>query len=334
MDGVTGEVVGIRWRCTSVATNSGETVVIPNVQLMKNRVMVLSRRGDERIYQRRDIEFGVSYDVPPSRVIDVVEAALARAEIRNVATLPHPSVICTGFGESSINYVARYRLTDLLHDLWTDSEVRLHIRATLARHRMEIPFPRRVMIPGKHADAKEAREHEIEARSETLARLELFAALTEDERRALASELGDLPFVADDVIARQGEAADSLYILARGHVAVYDDSSGGTGARDRLATLSAPAHFGEMALLTGEARSATVIAEDEVLCYRLDKAGFDAIVKARPEVVEAMSRVIVARRAANDARLQALSAEARAGQTSTLTAELVRRIKGFFGVAR
>jgi CRP-like cAMP-binding protein len=189
------------------------------------------------------------------------------------------------------------------------------------------------MIPGRHANAAEAREHEIAARCETLARLELFAALTDHERRALAGELADLPFVADDVIARQGEAADSLYILARGNVGVYDDSSGGTGARDRLATLAAPAYFGEMGLLTGQARAATVIAEDEVLCYRLDKAAFDATLKHRPELVEAMSRVVVARQAANDATLQALSTDARARRASTLTVELVRRIKGFFGIS-
>ncbi len=332
MEGVTGQVVGIRWRCTSVATNNGETVVIPNVQLMKNRVTVLSRRGDERIYWRRDIEFTVSYDVPPSRVIAVVEAALARAEIRNVATTPHANVVCMGFGDSAIHYIARYRLTDLLHDIWTDSEVRLHIQATLARHRMEIPFPRRVLIRGRSPDAVERHEGDIAARSATLARIELFAALTDDERRALASELTDAPFVADDVIARQGEAADSLYILARGHIAVFDDSSGGTGARDRLATLEAPAYFGEMGLLTGQARGATIVAQEEVLCYRLDKAGFDAILKARPELVEAMSRIVVARQAANDARLQALSTEARARQALNRTAELVRSIKVFFGM--
>ena len=67
-----------------------------------------------------------------------------------------------------------------------------------------------------------------------------------------------------------------------------------------------------MGLLTGQARGATVVAESEVLCYRLDKAGFDAIVQARPELVEPLSTVVVARQMANDATLQALSADARA----------------------
>jgi CRP-like cAMP-binding protein len=198
---------------------------------------------------------------------------------------------------------------------------------------MEIPFPRRVLIRGKTPDAQELHEHELTARCETLVRIELFAALTDAERRALANELTDCPYVADDVITRQGEAADSLYILASGRVAVYDDSAGGTGARDRLATLDAPSYFGEMGLLTGQARAATIVAQNEVLCYRLDKAGFDAILKARPQLVEAVSHVVIARQAANDATLHALSAEARARQASNRAADLVRRIKRFFAIA-
>jgi CRP-like cAMP-binding protein len=190
-----------------------------------------------------------------------------------------------------------------------------------------------VLIQGRATDSDEARERELAVRVATLARIPLFGALTDSERRALASELTHCPYVADDAIMRQGEAADSLYVLAHGRVAFYDDSAGGTGARDLLAKLDAPDVFGEMGMLTGQPRGATAIAEGEVLCYRLDKEGFDAILKARPQLVEPMSQVVVARQTANDAKLNALSTEARARQTSSRTAELVRRIKGFFAIS-
>ena len=332
MEGVSGQVVGIRWRYTAIATNYGETVIIPNSQLIKNRVMVLGRRGDERIPWRRDVEFNVSYDDPPSRVIAAVADGLAHAEIRNIASTPPLHIICAGFGENAIRYAVRYWLTDLAHDLWTDSQVRLHVAATLARNGMEMPLPQRVLIKREGTAAPERRERELDARCATLARIELFAALTDAERRALAAELADCPYVKDDVLARQGEPADSLFILAHGRVGVYDDSAGGTGARDHLATLDAPSYFGEMGLLTGQARTATVIAENDVLCYRLDKAGFDAIVRARAELLEPISRVVVARQTANDAKLSALSTDARARAASYSAAELVRRIKSFFAI--
>lgn len=332
IEGLSGQVVGIRWRYTSIATNMGETVIVPNSQLIKNRVTVLGRRGDERIPSRRGVDFGVSYDTPPSRVIAAVTDGLAHAEIRNVAAQPPLIVICTGFGDSAIRYAVRYWLTDLAHDVWTDSQVFLHVAATLARHGMEIPLPQRVLIQRNITEAPERHEREMLARCTTLAQIELFGGLTDGERRALAAELADCPYVTNDVVARQGEAADSLFILARGRVGVYDDSAGGTGARDHLATLEAPSYFGEMGLLTGQARGATVIAESDVLCYRLDKAGFDAIVRARTKLLEPMSEVVIARQTANDARLQALSDVSRPRPASYSAAELVRRIKNFFAI--
>jgi len=87
-----------------------------------------------------------------------------------------------------------------------------------------------------------------------------------------------------------------------------------------------------MGLLTGQPRGATVVAQNEVLCYRLDKSGFDAIVRARAELLEPVSKTVVARQSANDAKLHALSAEARARQDSYSAAELVRRIRKFFSI--
>jgi len=332
MEGVSGQVVGIRWRYTSIATNVNETVIIPNSHLIKNRVTVLGRRGDERIAQRRDVEFHVSYDVAPSRVIAAVADGLAHAEIRNVERDLPIIVYCARFDDGAIDYVVRYGLIDLAHDQWTDSQVRLHVAATLARHRMEMPLPHRVLLRGKRSNVEEQRERELGSRAATLARIDLFAALTDTERRVLASELTDCPYVTDDVITRQGEAADSLFILAHGRVGIYDDSTGGTGARDHLATLEAPSCFGEMGLLTGQARVATIVALDDVHCYRLDKAGFDAIVRARAELLDPISKVVVTRQTANDAKLLALSAEARARENSYSAAELVRRIRKFFSL--
>ena len=330
VDTVMGQVVDIRWRYVAVATNSGETVIIPNGNLSKSRVMVVGRRGDKRIPWRREVEFGVAYDVPPARVIAAVEAGLNRAEIPNVAASPQLDVLCHNFGDSAYHYVVRYWLTDFVQDTWTDSQVRLHVAATLARHGMEIPYPHRQLVRPKPAQLRHVRE--AVERGAALAHLDLFAPLTNTEREALAGDLADLPFVTHDVIARQGEPADSLFILARGRVAVFDDSAGGTGVRDRLATLSAPAYFGEMGLLTGQARGATVVAETEVLCYRLQKDTFDAILHARPELVDALSQVVATRQAANDAKLQSLSVDARAKQAVGRRADLVRRIKGFFAI--
>ncbi|HEV8552732.1 MAG TPA: mechanosensitive ion channel family protein [Casimicrobiaceae bacterium] len=335
LDGnVTGEVVSIRWRYTALATINNVTIIIPNAELMKNRVTLLGRRGDQRIPWRRPIEFSVGYEWTPGQVLEVVGAALERAELPFVATEPMAHCVCTGFDSSAIKYVVYYWLTDIKSYLVTDSRVRVHVYAALGRAGMEIPISRSELYlhSGRHQQLTRS-EREQESRVALLRSLELFAPLTEDETHALAAQLIGTPFGPGDIATRQGEPSDSLYILARGQVGIFRDAAPGSPpARQRLATLAAPAYFGEMGLLTGQARTATVAAEAEVLCYRLDKAAFESIIQARPELADAMSQTVAARQAANDATLASLSAEARARATGTRAGELLRKIRQFFGL--
>ncbi len=334
VEGVSAQVVGIRWRYTSLATNAGETIILPNAGLVRNRVTILARRGEERITWRRPIEFGVGYEWAPSRVIAAVEQGLKRAEIHNISAVPPVRCMCTSFGGSVINYTLYYWLTDLSRDLPTDSEIRVHIFAALQREGIEIPIPRNDVFihPARDVRAK-AEQRERDSRVALLASLELFAPLTDEERLALAAELKPAPFVAGDIITRVGEHADSLYILADGKVGIFrEEEEHPSKGRQRLATLGGPSYFGEMGLLTGQARMATVVAEAESVCYKLDKPGFEAILRARPELTEALSMTLASRQAANDATLASLSAEARARATGTRAGDLVRSIKKFFGL--
>lgn len=333
VDGLTGEVVSIRWRYTALATVTNVTIVIPNAMLMNSKVTLLGRRGDERIPWRRPIEFGVGYEWTPGQVLAVVSAALERLEAPFVTVEPKPHCVCAGFDSSAIKYVVYYWLSDLKTYLETDSRVRVHVFAALGRAGMEIPISRTdLYLHSARSMAATTAAKEQGSRVALLRSLELFAPLTDDETQALAAQLRPAPLASGDIVTRQGEPSDSLYILARGDVAIFRDGEHGPQGRKLLAKLRAPAFFGEMGLLTGQARTATIIAESEGLCYRLDKSGFEAIIQARPALAEAISQTVAARQAANDATLASLSAEARAKATGTRASDLVRRIRQFFGL--
>lgn len=332
--GVTGEVVGIRWRYTALATVNNVTIIIPNAQLMNSRVTLLGRRGDQRIPWRRPIEFMVGYEWTPGQVMAVVNTALERVNIPCVAGDPLANCICAGFDANAVKYIVYYWLTDIKLYMVTDSRVRVHVYAALGRAGMDIPISRSdVYLHSARSLHSNRTTQEQESRRALLRSLELFASLTDEETQALAALLIPTPLAVGDVATKQGEPSDSLYILARGKVGIFRDASeDGQPARQRLATLPAPQYFGEMGLLTGQARTATIIAESEVLCYRLDKRGFEAIIRARPEIADAMSQTVVARQAANDATLASLSADARARAAGSRASDLVRRIRDFFGL--
>jgi small-conductance mechanosensitive channel/CRP-like cAMP-binding protein len=331
IDGVTGEVVSIRWRYTALATVSNVTIIIPNQALVTNRVTLLGRRGDQRIPWRRGVEFEVGYEWTPGQVLEVINAAFKGVEIPCVAGDPTPFCVCAGFDAPAVKYIVYYWCTDIRAYLPTDSRVRVHLFAALGRARMEIPISRSdLFLHSGRSVRNNAATREQDARVALLGSLELFAPLTEDERQRLAAQLRPMPFAPGEAIIRQDEQAESLYVLSRGNIDVYNETPG--SPRQRLASVKAPAFVGEMGLLTGQPRRATVLAASEVLCYRLDKGDFEAILSARPELVEALSQTVAAREAANSATLASLSAEARAQATGTRANEIVRRIKQFFGL--
>jgi small-conductance mechanosensitive channel/CRP-like cAMP-binding protein len=330
IDTVTGQVVSIRWRYMAIATNTNETIVIPNASVMKNRITVIARRGEERTPWRRYISFDVEYEHPPARVIAEVERALAHAQIPFVSQEPRPAVGCVGFRDSGVEYEVAYNLTDASQYWAIDSQIRVHLYAALMRQGLGIPFPRRV-VEVRRDERPMFAQREIEHRTAALGAIDLFASLTDGERAALAHQLTTSAYVPDEIVFRSGEPADSLYLLAQGRVEIVAEN--GKGGRHKLATLNAPAYFGEMGLLLGQPRAATVVAAGEAVCYRLDKKGFDAIIHARPVLAEMLAQVLAERQAANDATLHALDAEGRAKRQVGRTKDLMNRIQQFFGLS-
>ena len=225
IEGVTGEVVGIRWRYTALATVNNVTIIIPNASLMNNRVTLLGRRGDQRIPWRRPIEFMVGYEWTPGQVMAVVNAALERVDVPFVASEPAANCICAAFDSNAIKYTVYYWLTDIKQYMVTDSRVRVHVYAALGRAGMDIPISRSDVYLHSARNRQALRSSEEQAyRVALLQSLNLFASLTDDETQALALQLMPTPLAVGDVATKQGEPSDSLYIIARGHVGIFRDS--------------------------------------------------------------------------------------------------------------
>lgn len=294
VDNVSGRVVEIGWRHTAIETRAGETVVFPNGWLMKNHFTVVGSRTDVPKPWRRTVLFHVDWSAPPSAVCEALERSCVDAGIAHVAASPPPSAILvdatSGFGR----YALRYWLLEPRADDGTDSQVRMHALAALQRHnfRLGTPQEERVLIKDNEAHREALRAAEHEKRVDALSRVELFSSLTAEERDAVASHLVYAPFVAGDVMTQQGAVAHWLYLVISGEAEVWRQ---GAGERQRVSVLKPGSVFGEMGLMTGEPRRATVVARTDVVCYRLDKEGFESVLKARPDVAETMSRVLSAR---------------------------------------
>ena len=328
LDDLSGRVTDIRWRSTLVETRNWETVVIPNSVLMKSRVAIVGRRMGQPLQWRRTLNFMVDPGVPPARVITTVNEEMREIEIANVASIPAPSTVLYGFEFGNVRYQLRYFLTDLGEDDLTDSMVRVHLFASLQRAGIRIAEPQHTIhaVTRDEAHAETVRRRELGRRLEMLRRVDLFDALSKEEMAEIAERLSYAPFARGDVITKQGNVAHWLYLIAFGEAEVLFEPP--QGPMQPLGTLGAGQFFGEMALVAGDARTATVVAKTDVECYRLDRASFQSLVLARPEIAEEIAKIIGARRGG----LEQVREAFKVAPAAEIQKDLLARIRRFFGI--
>ncbi len=329
-----GEIEGlvreIRWRQTSVETRNWDTVVIPNSVLMKSQVTVLGRRAGKPKLHRMWVEFNVDFRHAPVDVIDTVEQALHADTIPNIATDPPANCIFNDFKESYGRYAVRYWLIDLHQDAPTSSEVRTRIFVALKRAGIGLSMPAQSVFLTMESKTRELRkqQEELNRRAATLNGVLILQPLTDAERLRVAEGLNVAPFRKGEVITRQGNEAHYLYIIVKGEAEVRIVA--GEGQSRAVARLGKGQVFGEMGLMTGEPRTATVIALTDTVCYRLDKDTFKEALERRPEIAEAISHLLAKRKLELDELTHGLDTEAMRHRIGHTQEDLLQRIRRFF----
>jgi small-conductance mechanosensitive channel/CRP-like cAMP-binding protein len=336
-DGSQGKVVTIRWRHTVVETRNWDTIIVPNANLLAQNVTILGKRTGKPVQHRMWVYFNVDFRYAPSRVIDVVRTALAIGTIEGVADEPKLSVICYDFakdGKDSFAYYAvRYWLTDLANDDPTSSRIRTRVFTALRRAGIPLARPTQTLfMTREEPDTERLRRHRDRGLA-ALAGVDLFHALTAEERSLLVDHLEHVPYTAGETVTRQGNVAHWLYILCVGKVEVRRHVTDGDVAK-AVASIEAPGFFGEMGMLTGEARRADVVALTDVECYRLDKAGFEQILHERPEIAAQISGTLAKRDLELTTALEGLGEEARKARMAHAETRMLDKIQEFFGLER
>ena len=334
VDDISGKVVDIRWRSTLVETRNWETVVFPNSQLMKSKFLVLGRRTDQPVQLRRWVWFNVGMETVPTKVASVVEESVLHTDIANVAKSPAPNCVLMDLDDKGYaRYALRYWLTDLAADDPTDGMMRWHIMAALQRAGIKLAQEAHSIHITKENEKYDEAVHEREVllRIKTLRRVELFSQLNDAELRGLAERLRYSPFAKGNVITKQGdERSHWLYIIINGEAEVYVDLP--NGKRRTVRILGRGNFFGEMGLLTGAPRSASVVAKSDVECYRIDKEVMEEILHSRPGIADEISHILVTRRAELDIALQNLDATGQHKDLSLQRSEILATIKRFFSL--
>jgi CRP-like cAMP-binding protein len=247
----------------------------------------------------------------------------------NIADDPLPHCLIVDFKDSYTAYAARYWLTDLALTDPTDSIVRTRIYSALRRAEIPLSIPARTLFVTEEDESRRERKRseEAERRVSALNRIELFDNLTDEERQKLARGLRAAPFVRGEAMTKQGAQAHWLYLVIEGEAEVQLAIDGKT---EKVATLKGGDYFGEMGLMTGAPRTATVVALTDVKCYRLDKDAFKDILQSRPEIAEDISHTLARRRVELEAIREELNEEVKRQRMNKAQNEFLHSIREFF----
>jgi small-conductance mechanosensitive channel/CRP-like cAMP-binding protein len=312
-----GRVEEITWRATKIRTKSGTFVIVPNNVMSKEAIVNVS---EPILPTRMTIDVGASYQVPPNDVKAAIDEAVQHSPL--ALTSPAPEVLLWEFGPSAIVYRARFWVEDYAKDEAAKSQVRTAIWYVFKRRHIEIPWP--ILV---HYDREEAVGRPLAmspAIALILARVDLLKSLTEAERLELAALCDERLFVAHEVVVRQGAPGNSMFVVEQGKLEVVLEPDGKV-----VAVTEAGGYFGEMSLLTGSPRTATVRAVDDCRLIEITSDGFRRFVLEEPAVLDVIASAAIERRAEiNRRRSEVVTAAAPTESTTSFLA----RVRNFLRI--
>jgi small-conductance mechanosensitive channel len=316
--GTVGRVAEINWRATRLVTRDHISVVVPNGLIAASRFANFSY--PERHY-RASVRLALSPLVSVERAKQVLHTALRGAP--HILAEPHPEVQVEGIDERGVTYLLRYWVGDYSDDNGCRDAVVTSALRCLTQAGLAPAFPHRDISLHRRGE-----EESAPTLRDELHHVPLFHSFNDGELDQLAARARRHRFREGERLVAEGEAGASLFVLAEG---VLEVAVAAMPGRPLVVDRMMPGDvFGEISLLTGQPRSATVTAATDGLAYEIGKADLQPILKARPVLAEDLAELMVKRQRNNRQRL-----EEAAPQSAPDTAEpnaVLERLRAFFGL--
>jgi len=315
------EVMEINWRSTRLRTNDAIYLDIPNNEMVSHAIVNL--HYPTQVHAMR-IRVGVEYKNPPNRVKDALFRAASSAE--GVLAEPKVKIFLVDFADSAVIYEIKFYMGNHARINEINDAVRTNVWYELKRQRITIPFPIRTLHVERRA-ARTVQEDQEEAR--TILRDEpLFECLSDAQIDDLVKDARLNHFGRGERVIQEGAEGDSMFVLLRGAAQV---SVSKNGSSIPVASLGAGDCFGEMSLLTGERRTATVRAESDCYVMEISKPVMAEVIRDSPDCLERLSELLAKRKLENEGVLKEAASQAHHERKEReYRANFLHRLRTFF----
>lgn len=317
--GKEGRVMDVTWRTTRLLTFTNDYVYLPNKLLSEGYVDNYTHPSPLHVVE---IDVGAAYKEQPNKVREIL-LHIASAN-PDVLKEPQPEVYLASYGDFAVQYRLRAWINDYGSILRIRSDLHYNIWYAFKRNNIEIPFPIRTIYHPK-IEATGAFE-DIET---YLKKIDFLKPLKDAEISKVSRTAKIELYGQNEIVFKQGDKGDTCYFIKDGvvDILIKDES----GRENRVATLGPGDFFGEMSLLTGEGRKATVTARKDTQLIIIDSAGFAEVFRNNPGVMEQLSELVAMRSAKlEEAKRQAISDAEMIEERKQESRALLDKIKAFF----
>ena len=283
-----GQITNISLAHVTLQTREGDWLMVPNNLVAQKEIVNYSRPTRQHLCS---VAIEAAFGDSPTRVIEVLERAAASAP--GVVTPPNPQALVAAYQDSGIQYRVRFWIDNYAERMQIESRVLAYIWQAFRRNGIEIPYPVRVMQPP--AQGGPVAEQLRAAIRERLAQIDFLAGLSPAEFDRLATGVERRVYLPGEAVVREGEPGEELFYIDRGAATVTARTTAGS---QTVVKLSTGQYFGEMSLLTGEPRAATVTAETELHVLVIGKRIMQELIAANPMLAEHMGDTLAERQAA------------------------------------
>lgn len=313
------EVIEVNWRSTRLRTNDDIYLDLPNKLIVGSKIVNLTYPTRQHALR---LQVGFDSAIPPNVVKDCLVRAAAQAA--GVLQAPAPKAFLKDFLESSISYEVKFWIENEAQFNDIMDAIRTNIWYEAQRNRLRIPFPIRTIQVERRADRKA--DDNVESARACLRKQPFFELLDDEELTQIVGHARILQFGRGERVIEQGAKGSSMFVLLQGEADVFVRVN---DADARVATLRKGDYCGEMSLLTGEPRSATVVARSDCEMCEVGKATLGAVLQSNDLLVQKLGEMLARRRVENEGFL-ATTASSRQTEQTEYTEGLLRRLRSFF----